>query len=106
MHYKIPPSFLKARTFAVPPAQKFGFAVKPKPKLKAVEQEMPAYEDMPDTPDAVGSYRKGSKVRHPTYGVGSVVQVEGAGEEEKLAVMFSNHQIKKFVTKYARLEKV
>lgn len=110
-YFKVPPSFLKARTFA-PPPEKNRFAFKPKTNVKLkreqkdFDQGMPSYEDIPDSPDANGAYRKGTKVRHPTYGVGSVVFVEGEGEEEKLSVMFANHQIKKFVTKFARLERV
>ncbi len=109
-YFKVPPSFLKARTFAPPPSDRPKFGFKPKLKIakdtREFKQEMPSYEELPDSADASGSYRKGMKVRHPTYGVGSVVFIEGEGEEEKLSVMFSNHQIKKFVTKFARLERV
>lgn len=50
------------------------------------------------------SYRKGMRVKHPTFGVGSVFETEGAGEMLKVSVLFSDQTIKKFVVKYARLE--
>lgn len=51
-------------------------------------------------------YSKGQRVRHPTFGVGSVFSTEGAGETLKISVLFQDNTIKKFVAKYARLEKV
>ncbi len=51
-------------------------------------------------------FRKGQRVRHPTYGIGSIYQTEGQGADLKVSVVFSDKTIKKFVAKYARLEKV
>lgn len=51
-------------------------------------------------------YAKGKKVRHPTFGVGQVFEVEGSGEDLKVSVLFHDRTIKKFVAKYARLEPV
>ncbi len=66
-------------------------------------QAMPNYEDFSD--EAV-SFKKGMRVRHPTFGVGSIYQVEGSGELQKVSVMFADRTAKKFVAKYARLERV
>jgi DNA helicase-2/ATP-dependent DNA helicase PcrA len=52
------------------------------------------------------TYTKGMRVRHPTFGVGSIYATEGSGEQLKVSVMFSDNTIKKFVVKYARLERV
>jgi len=49
-------------------------------------------------------FRKGTRVRHPVFGVGSVAEVEGEGELAKVKIVFQNQHIKKFVAKYARLE--
>ena len=46
----------------------------------------------------------GSRVRHPTYGVGTIIAVEGDGEERKLTVSFSDYGTKKLVERYAHLE--
>lgn len=55
---------------------------------------------------AQSGYGKGTRVRHPTFGAGTVFATEGAGEQLKVSVMFSDNTIKKFIVKYARLEKV
>lgn len=61
---------------------------------------MPDYENA----GAQNGYEKGMRVRHPTFGVGSVYQVEGAGDMQKVSVIFHDKTFKKFVVKYARLE--
>ena len=50
--------------------------------------------------------RKGMRVRHPTYGVGSIYECEGSGDAQKVSVLFDDRSLKKFVVKYARLEPV
>ena len=45
----------------------------------------------------------GQKVRHPEYGVGTVVGVEGEDDDRKLAVTFPGRGTKKFVERYAQL---
>jgi DNA helicase-2/ATP-dependent DNA helicase PcrA len=48
----------------------------------------------------------GSRVRHPKYGKGVVLHSEGIGEEAKLTVSFPGYGQKKFIAKFAALEKV
>ncbi len=50
--------------------------------------------------------RKGMRVRHPSFGVGTVHQLEGQGPDQKVTILFPNNSMKKFVVKFARLEKV
>jgi DNA helicase-2/ATP-dependent DNA helicase PcrA len=50
-------------------------------------------------------YRTGTRVRHARYGAGVVVRVEGAGEDAKLTVNFPGYGQKKFIAKFAALEK-
>jgi DNA helicase-2/ATP-dependent DNA helicase PcrA len=45
----------------------------------------------------------GQKVRHPEYGVGTVVGVEGEDDDRKLAVTFPGRGTKKFMERYAQL---
>jgi len=74
-------------------------------------QDFPDYENSSDLL-AVGSgstgtgWVRGIRVRHPTFGVGSIYSIEGSGEGEKISVLFTDNSIKKFVAKYARLERV
>lgn len=71
-------------------------------------QNFPSYDDeySQEAPAAGGVYSKGQRVRHPTFGVGSVFDTEGSGENLKISILFQDNTIKKFVAKYARLERV
>jgi ATP-dependent DNA helicase UvrD/PcrA len=51
------------------------------------------------------NFRKGTRVRHQKYGCGVVLSCEGEGEEAKLTVSFPGYGPKKFVAKFATLEK-
>jgi len=46
----------------------------------------------------------GRRVRHPKYGVGTIVEVEGEDEERRLSVRFSEYGTKKLVERYAQLK--
>ena len=48
----------------------------------------------------------GQKVRHPEYGVGTVVGVEGEDDDRRLAVSFPGRGTKKFVERYAQLQQL
>jgi DNA helicase-2/ATP-dependent DNA helicase PcrA len=45
----------------------------------------------------------GQRVRHATYGAGTIIGVEGEGEDRKFTVRFSDHGIKKLMERYANL---
>ena len=65
---------------------------------------MPDYEN--DRCDDRGSYKKGMRVRHPQFGVGSIYRLEGQGENLKISIMFPNRMMKKFVAKFTQLERL
>jgi len=46
----------------------------------------------------------GRRVRHPSYGIGTIVGVEGDEEDRRLSVSFPGRGTKKFVERYAQLE--
>jgi DNA helicase-2/ATP-dependent DNA helicase PcrA len=46
----------------------------------------------------------GRRVRHPSYGVGTIVGVEGEDEDRRLSVSFPGLGTKKFIERYAQLE--
>ncbi len=48
----------------------------------------------------------GQKVRHPNYGVGTIVGVEGEDDDRRLSVSFPGRGTKKFIERYAQLEQV
>jgi DNA helicase-2/ATP-dependent DNA helicase PcrA len=45
----------------------------------------------------------GQLVRHPSYGLGTIIQVDGEDEDRKLTVSFTNHGTKKLVERFANL---
>ncbi|HVK62290.1 MAG TPA: UvrD-helicase domain-containing protein [Bdellovibrionales bacterium] len=79
------------------------------PLMTSAGDAMPNYEDFGDESFDEGGgdeFKKGMRVRHPSYGVGSILQVEGKGVDTKVSVVFGDNTVKKFVAKYARLERV
>lgn len=64
-----------------------------------------AVESFDESPSSGPNFRKGLRVRHPSYGTGTILQTEGAGPDLKVTVVFADNTVKKFVAKYARLEK-
>jgi DNA helicase-2/ATP-dependent DNA helicase PcrA len=53
-----------------------------------------------------GSHWKlGARVRHPAYGVGTILECEGDGEDAKLTISFPGYGQKKFIERKAPLEK-
>ncbi len=63
-------------------------------------------EPYPEEPRVVydDGLRKGQRVRHPTFGVGTVLQVEGWGDNQKAVVFFPGAGRKKLVVRLAGLE--
>jgi DNA helicase-2/ATP-dependent DNA helicase PcrA len=59
---------------------------------------------MPDPIKWKSKFQLGAQVRHPKYGVGTVLRSEGSGDGLKLSVNFQRHGLKKLVEKYAGLE--
>ena len=56
--------------------------------------------------DDKGAIRPGVKVRHPLFGVGTVLRREGDGDDFKVTVSFPGVGAKKLVARYAGLELV
>ncbi len=48
----------------------------------------------------------GIRVRHKTYGVGTIIAVDGEEDERRLTISFLDHGTKKLVERYANLERV
>ncbi len=54
---------------------------------------------------AGSKWRRGNRVRHPKYGIGTVIACEGEGETEKLTISFPGYGAKKMLPHFATLEK-
>jgi DNA helicase-2/ATP-dependent DNA helicase PcrA len=48
----------------------------------------------------------GQKVRHPEFGVGTVVGVEGEDDDRRISVSFAGRGTKKFIERYAHLQPI
>jgi DNA helicase-2/ATP-dependent DNA helicase PcrA len=51
-------------------------------------------------------WRRGMRVRHPSFGLGKIERCEGAGETAKLTITFATFGRKKLIAKYALLTPV
>jgi DNA helicase-2/ATP-dependent DNA helicase PcrA len=43
-------------------------------------------------------------VRHSKYGLGTIIEIEGEGEDRKLTVSFQDYGAKKLIERYANLQ--
>ncbi|MHB8182898.1 MAG: 3'-5' exonuclease, partial [Candidatus Desulforudaceae bacterium] len=59
----------------------------------------------PSTPTAVGSFKPGDKVWHRKWGQGTVVMLEGKGDDARITVAFPEQGVKTLMVMYAPLEK-
>jgi DNA helicase-2/ATP-dependent DNA helicase PcrA len=55
--------------------------------------------------DSEDGVREGMSVRHPVFGVGTVVAVLGQGLDQKLKIKFERAGIKTIMVRYANLER-
>ena len=74
------------------------FVADPKPRLVPVRHETP----LPQS--AIGNIglKEGNVIEHQRFGVGTVVKVEGSGENAKATVTFKNAGTKQLLLKFAR----
>ena len=56
-------------------------------------------------PEQRAELKRGQRVRHEQFGVGTILTMEGSGPEAKLTVYFERAGSKKFIAKYAKLTK-
>lgn len=59
---------------------------------------------VPEPVEGEDSLRPGMQVRHPMFGTGQVMMVEGAGGDARITVYFPRGGKKKLIAKYANLE--
>ena len=63
------------------------------------------YDDANEDQSA-GGISRGARVRHPKFGVGTVVGVEPAGADLKLSIRFAGIGVKKILARYAKLQRL
>jgi DNA helicase-2/ATP-dependent DNA helicase PcrA len=60
----------------------------------------------PKRPSGTATFRPGTKVEHPTFGSGIVINSSGSGDDEQVTVAFDTAGIKKLQVSFANLIKV
>ena len=56
------------------------------------------------TPSAFPHVTEGDKIEHERFGIGTVIKLEGTGENQKATVEFSNSGTKQLLLKFARFK--
>jgi ATP-dependent DNA helicase UvrD/PcrA len=54
---------------------------------------------------SASTWQRGSRVRHPKFGVGTILASEGEGDDQKLTISFPGYGAKKMLPRFAALEK-
>jgi len=67
-------------------------------------EETTTYDYASEDQSAMGGMRKGMRVRHQQFGLGTVTDIEEQGDDFKVTVRFNTAGLKKLLAKYARLE--
>ena len=70
------------------------------------QQRHPSYgrTQTPKSPRGRKDPLIGTRVRHSKYGLGTIIEIEGEGEERKLTVSFQDYGAKKLIERYAHLQ--
>ena len=91
-------SFQSARQVQNPRPVATQFVADPKPRLMPVRHETP----LPQS--AIGNIglKEGNVIEHQRFGIGTVIKVEGTGENTKATVAFKNVGTKQLLLKFAK----
>ena len=75
------------------------FVADPKPRLMPIRCEAPAPQSV-----AIGNIgiKEGNVIEHQRFGIGTVIKVEGSGENAKATVAFKNAGTKQLLLKFAK----
>jgi len=76
------------------------------PQRRAATATTPSFGRSAMKRGGQGDPMLGRKVRHPEYGVGTVVGVEGEDDDRRVSVSFPGRGTKKFVERFAQLQQV
>ena len=82
----------------------YEFRTNPYGRGRRVREEAPAYAYEDEDQSTGMALRPGMRVRHPQFGVGSVVSIEPLSDDTKLVVRFTGIGVKTLRARFARLE--
>ncbi len=75
-----------------------------KPAAPAASAPAPAVAGAPAVKKAGKKFGPGSTIEHAKYGRGTVIRLEGSGDDTKVTVSFPGYGLKKLVAKYAGIK--
>lgn len=80
----------------------------PRPAPSAPSRPSPPPSSSRREPPVSGpaGFPPGTRVKHAKYGIGLLLRREGTGDDAKLTVSFPGYGAKKFIAKFAQLEKI
>lgn len=70
----------------------------------AAPKPLPAVQSAPVVKKAAKKFGPGSVIEHAKYGRGTVLRVEGSGEDTKVTVNFPSYGLKKLIAKFAGIK--
>jgi DNA helicase-2/ATP-dependent DNA helicase PcrA len=77
------------------------------PVPQGISNPLPVAASKPAAPPKQAGSKKvglGSTIEHAKYGRGTVLRLEGSGEDTKLTVSFPGYGLKKLIAKYAGIK--
>jgi DNA helicase-2/ATP-dependent DNA helicase PcrA len=74
------------------------------PATAAAQPPVQPVAQKPATPVKAKKLGPGATIEHAKYGRGTVLRLEGTGEDTKLTVSFPGHGLKKLIAKYAGIK--
>ena len=75
------------------------FVADPKPRLMPIRREAPAPQSVANGNIGI---KEGNVIEHQRFGIGTVIKVEGSGENAKATVAFKNAGTKQLLLKFAK----
>jgi DNA helicase-2/ATP-dependent DNA helicase PcrA len=78
----------------------------PKTEYPQAFEAPPSALRPPSSEESLLAFSVGSRVRHPEFGSGKIMEKSGTGDSLKVVVLFDNGQWKKLLVKYAGLEQL
>ena len=63
-----------------------------------------ARSDAASAPNGASNRLIGQRVRHPSYGIGTILKIEDDGDDRRLTVSFRDYGTKKLIERYAHLQ--
>jgi DNA helicase-2/ATP-dependent DNA helicase PcrA len=75
----------------------------------APDADSQVLDESPQPPAGLGGSARtlvGQRVRHPTFGVGTILDVDEDGDDRRFTIRFPSHGTRKLIERYAKLRRL